>query len=112
MLPHILMMPLKNEKNPIHSHFDFNVLCRLFIGNYIEGIEKYQAAIKNACPPEADCADENQIMQPSEIEVEEKLGVKDCVAMAARAYARQKKISIAKKQKKASIVKIRRNALL
>ena len=71
----------------------------------------YSSAIKNACPPEADCEDENQIMQPSEIEVEEKLGVKDCVAMAARAYARQKKISIAKNQKKANTVKIRRNAL-
>ncbi|MGM9985118.1 hypothetical protein SAMN05720469_12739 [Fibrobacter intestinalis] len=92
------------------------ILILMFFAAYssaitLKELKKYQAAIKNACPPEADCEDENQIMQPSEIEVEEKLGVKDCVAMAARAYARQKKISIAKNQKKANTVKIRRNAL-
>lgn len=92
------------------------ILILMFFAAYssaitLKELKKYQAAIKNACPPEADCEDENQIMQPSEIEVEEKLGVKDCVAMAVRAYARQKKISIAKNQKKANTVKIRRNAL-
>ena len=57
------------------------VLILMFFAAYssaitLKELKKYQAAIKNACPPEAGCEDETQMQQPSESEVEENLGVK------------------------------------